>query len=119
MRLPKSKGQKLTPLPKLHKKAWGVFSKWIRKRDNNICFTCGKEANQAGHYIHGDAVDFVEENIHAQCVRCNMYLSGNLGIYGEKLVRSIGQDRIDEIRLQKNTKKYTRDELEEIIRKYE
>ena len=103
----------------LKKKAWAVFSKWVRSRDKNICFTCGREASQAGHYIHGDAVDFVEDNIHAQCTRCNLYLHGNLGVYGEKLIRLIGQDRIDEIRRQKNSvKKYTREELEGIIEKY-
>lgn len=110
---------KKLPLKSLKKKAWNKFAKWIKKRDNYRCFTCGAEANQAGHYIHGDAVDFVEENIHAQCVRCNHFLSGNLGIYGEKMIKLYGQDKIDEIRRQKNTvKKYSREELEGIIERY-
>ena len=39
----------------LKKKAWVIFSKWIRERDNYTCITCGKSAPEvhihAGHLL--------------------------------------------------------------------
>ena len=70
---------------------WPVFSKYIRTRDcvkttgsplHGRCVTCGKlypiSKLQAGHFIPGryDAILFDEEQVHAQCYRCNMKLQG-------------------------------------------
>src|SRR3990167_3937552 len=64
----------------LHKKAWNVFSKWIRERDKT-CITCGSRSSlQAGHFWHG-VLDFDPMNINAQCSGCNHFKSGNLAIY--------------------------------------
>jgi hypothetical protein len=47
-----------------------------------LCVTCGKKYQigklQAGHFIPGrfDAILFDEEQVHAQCYRCNMKLQG-------------------------------------------
>ncbi|WP_204466220.1 hypothetical protein, partial [Bifidobacterium pullorum] len=39
----------------LHKKAWDLFSKYVRQKENGVCFTCKKRDNwknmQAGHFI--------------------------------------------------------------------
>lgn len=97
------------------------FNKYIRLRDSHdeyiTCITCGdkvhwKEAN-AGHFQHG--LDFVEDNQHGQCVRCNMYLSGNLDRYTLWMIDKYGRERVDElIFMAKNRPKYSRSELEEI-----
>ena len=89
----------------------------------NRCYTCGKLAHwkelQCGHYIHGDNLDFELDNLRPQCPRCNKWLHGNGAIYAEKLVREIGIDRVERLRrLSKQVRKYTRDELEDLIRKY-
>jgi hypothetical protein len=111
-------------LKALHKKAWKLFSAYIRQSEKGICFTCGvskdwKDMN-AGHYIHKDCLDFDPVNIHCQCVRCNKYLSGNLGVYAERLIMEYGEEAIAELRIRsQEIKKFTLAELEEIIFSYQ
>ncbi len=86
----------------LKRKLWEVFSKYIRQRDNYICFTCGRKGEgsgiHAGHFIPksvgGIALYFHEENVHAQCYNCNINLGGNQYVYGEKL----GKKKVEELR---------------------
>src|SRR5688500_10309938 len=77
------------------------FNAYIRKRDDQggyfTCISCGvpKKLDQmnAGHYMsagHNGIVRFNEDNVHGQCVKCNMYEHGNLIRYRENLVRKIG-----------------------------
>lgn len=92
---------------KLKKKAWDIFSKWIRNRDRK-CVTCGSafwdenlgewgiKGLQAGHFHH-NVLDFDEMNINAQCVKCNHYLSGNASQYSVFLVEKYGQDKFIEL----------------------
>jgi len=101
----------------LKKKIWVVFSKYIRKRDKYTCFTCGKKEKpgHAGHYIH-NKLDFDPLNVHHQCIYCNRYLRGNLGVYGEKLIRENGIEKIEEMRVRsKQIWKPSRQELEDIL----
>ncbi len=80
----------MRPLIKRMKdRAWNTFSLWIRNRDKR-CVTCGStEGLQAGHFWH-NILDFDEENINAQCSRCNHYLSGNLAVYASYLLSKLG-----------------------------
>lgn len=70
---------------------WPVFSRYIRTRDclattgtetHGKCVTCGRTLAfgklQAGHFIPGrtDAILFDEDQVYAQCYRCNMKLQG-------------------------------------------
>jgi hypothetical protein len=104
----------------LRKKAWKLHSELVRRSEKGICFTCGarkhwKEQN-AGHYIHEDCLDFDPINIHCQCVRCNMHLSGNLGVYAERLIAEYGEATIAELRVRaEKIHKFTIIELEQII----
>ena len=108
----------------LHKKAWKLFSEYIRRSERGICFTCGihkhwKEQN-AGHYIHKDCLDFDPINIHCQCVRCNKWLSGNTGVYAERLIAEYGEEAIAELRQRANKiKKFSLNELKHIINNLE
>ena len=118
MKRTKLRKKSLNTLPKLKRKAWKLFSKYICKRDNHICFTCDKAGNQAGHYKHG-RLDFDEDNVHCQCARCNKWLHGRLDEYGERLRKKMGNKKFDALVLRANQfNKYTRDELEKIIEKY-
>lgn len=73
----------------LHRKAWDVFSKWIRNRDKQ-CVTCGTRVTlQAGHFWHA-CLDFDEININAQCSGCNHFKSGNLAVYSAYLINKYG-----------------------------
>ena len=115
---------KLRSMKSLKKKAWDLFSRYVRKRDEGVCYTCGdirpwKEQN-AGHFVHKDCLDYDEMNIHCQCVRCNKWLHGNLATYSLKLICDYGLDAVNELIIKGNQiKKFTRQEIEDIIKKYE
>lgn len=108
----------------LKKEAWRLFSLYIRKRDLK-CFTCDvvkpyKEL-QGGHFRHGHTKEgfFDERNVHAQCPRCNTYLSGNLSEYGLRLAQNYGlQNMISLKRKWDKDHNWTRKELIQIIKKY-
>ncbi len=94
-------------VPTLKRKLWAVFTKWVKTRDNNICFTCGKKvegyASQGGHFIPksvcGLALYFHPDNVHCQCSYCNLQLEGNRLEYAKRL----GQEKVDELYKIKNT----------------
>ena len=125
---------KRTPLRKhsknsisvLKKKAWTVFSRYIRARDHYICITCGKNlqgsrALHAGHYISRrfNATLFDPRNVHAQCMFCNMFKAGNIGVYTLKLQQKYGDDIIKELTKKSlEIKQFTEKELLDIIAKY-
>jgi hypothetical protein len=89
------------------KRFWKVFSEYIRKRDNGICFTCGTKKDwkeqDAGHYIPAGvcqlspALYFSEKNVNCQCTSCNRFKHGNLYVYALQLVRKYGADVILEL----------------------
>ncbi len=82
----------------LNKKLWKLFSKYIRERDNYTCFTCGIKTYpaQAGHYRTGATCNkylyYDEKNVHAQCYRCNINLSGNWREYQTRMHDKYGKD---------------------------
>lgn len=112
----------------LRKKLWKLVSEWVRRKDAdehgfNRCYTCEKQDHwkhlNCGHYIHKDSLDFEVNNLRPQCVRCNQWLSGNLGIYSEKLSKEIGEEEISLMRQRsKQVKKFQIGELEDMINTY-
>jgi hypothetical protein len=117
-------------LPKLEKKAWDVFSKWIRNRDADEngyckCISCGvvkhwKEL-QGGHFVKSGnkLVKFDEHNVHAQCVRCNKYLDGNEGEYARVILQRYGESELNRLLDSKGKEcKRNRQDFEDIIEKY-
>ena len=112
------------------KKAWDEFSKYIRTRDClkttgcsswGLCITCDKRYHfkllQAGHFIPGRHNNnlFNEAGCHAQCYNCNINLKGNTLVYRRKIIEMYGEG-YDELleRLDKQTKKFTIEELQEL-----
>lgn len=103
---------------KLKKELWRVFSIYIRMRDAGICFSCKKvipdyydrqgnvkpgwKAGQAGHFVTaancGLALYFHEQNVHCQCHRCNVNLSGNWLEYERAMHDKYGKERTEEIK---------------------
>ena len=102
-----------------------TFNKWIRHRDKGLnCISCDKPPKKAnaGHYFsqggHSN-VRFHEDNVHLQCEHCNSYLSGNLLNYRIGIEKRIGTARLIVLEVIANeTKKWTIQELNEIIETY-
>lgn len=103
-----------------------VFHAYIRKRDSkNGCISCGYPiVHHAGHFHPAgkhNNLRFHEDNIHGQCVTCNIYLDGNLINYRSRLLKKIGAERlsiIDMMALDKRPYKDDRLEFIAIIEKY-
>ena len=119
-----SNRKRLIPLNKLMKKAQVIFNAWIRERDakklNGICYTCPERGNQAGHFRHNNnATRFSEIFVNLQGPKCNLYLSGNLGVYAINLIKEHGQETVDKLLKESyRTKTFSRKDLEAIIKKY-
>jgi hypothetical protein len=108
------------------KLAQQVVNKYIRMRDaDKGCISCGQTLGSkydAGHYWsvggHGN-VRFDIDNIHAQCVACNQHKHGNLIAYQKGLIAKIGLQKYDQLEAKAHdTKKWTKDELKELIATY-
>lgn len=112
---------------KLVKKLDQIFSKYIRyyyADDNGFvsCYTCGTtkpiKEMQCGHFQSRRhfATRWHTDNCRVQCVKCNMFMQGNIWIYGNKLKSEIGEDRFNElIQLSNSTIKRSKEDYEEMI----
>jgi len=118
----KIKSKKITKKPNprkiLHGKVWTLFSRIVREEEAYICYTCGlqfdKYTTNAGHFHHGK-LDFDRVNIHCQCIGCNKYKHGNLGLYAIHLVKQYGIEVVDDLALRANTHLgYPLEELEKL-----
>ena len=102
-----------------------TFNKYIRLRDKgNVCISCQKppKKENAGHFWNANNhynVRFNEDNVHLQCEHCNTFLSGNLINYRENLLKKIGAEQFNILEVEaKKTRKFTKEELKEIINTY-
>ena len=104
---------------KMYEKAEKVFHAWIRRRDEKKgCITCGQPGDQAGHWKHGK-LDFDPMNLNLQCRGCNFFRSGKLDVYTIRLVEMYGLEKVKDLeRRAEVIKKYSVEELREIIKKY-
>jgi hypothetical protein len=108
------------------KLAQQIFNKWINLRDKGLpCISCDKQITgrvNASHYFNANNhwnVRFNELNVHSSCITCNQYLSGNLIEYRSRLINKIGEEQLTLLELEaKKTRKFTKDELKEIINIY-
>ncbi len=122
------------------KKAWKVFSEYIRKRDADDdgfarCITCGAvkhwKNGDAGHFLEGrnNSILFDERGVHFQCKGCNGNLrDGNISRNKEKtnlayekfMLQKYGPKVVQELREKRTqTRQFSVPELKELIRIYE
>ena len=102
-----------------------IFNKYVRLRDMGlVCISCQQSPKKknCGHYFsqggHSN-VRFDEDNCHLQCEHCNTYLSGNLLNYQIGIQKRIGAQKLLELQERAHvTKKWTINELKEIIETY-
>ena len=100
--------RKLTP-DGAKRRAWKAMSLYIRLKyaDSSgyvSCVTCGATHDyrdmHAGHFVpkkRGNAIYFVEENCHPQCVTCNTYNGGNLIEYTRFIQDTYGPEKVDKL----------------------
>ena len=108
------------------KEAQAAFNKFVRIRDaHKPCISCGNPLEHeslgggydAGHYRSRGAASHLRFNllnVHAQCKKCNRYLSGNVTDYRIGLVSRIGQNMIDKLERDNAPKKFTVEYLKRV-----
>lgn len=110
----------------LKRLAQTVVNKYIRERDNLLpCVSCGFNGSSrqwhAGHYMpmgSNGSIRYNENNIFKQCSVCNNHLSGNLANYRLELINRIGLQKVEWLESQKEPKKWSVEELKDIIQIY-
>jgi hypothetical protein len=118
--------EELETVQTLMKKAQKVFNEYIRLRDKDKpCISCGNKLSgkyDAGHYFSSGGhknVTFNEDNVHGQCVACNQHKHGNLLNYQVGIEKRIGGERLLHLHeIAHETRKFTRQELKDIIEEY-
>lgn len=103
-----------------------VFNKYIRERDKNKpCISCDCKMTgkfDAGHYFTVGAypnIRFNEDNVHGQCVACNQHRHGNITEYSIRLPIRIGQERFDQLLIDRSKSlNITIEEIKEKIAYY-
>lgn len=117
--------EKLKTVGDYTKEAQASINKYIRLRDDGKpCISCGSLPEQklggtmdAGHYrSRGSAghLRFNVFNIHAQCVKCNRYNSGNAVDYRISLIKKIGLDRVEKLENDNSPRKFTIEYLKRV-----
>jgi len=125
---------KIKSASKEKKLAWSWFSKYIRARDcidttggieQGRCYTCDKlvpfNQLQSGHFQPGRTNNllFDEDQVHIQCARCNLFLSGNWVAYLKHMRKDYGDKAVDEMMNNKyQVVKYTALDYEELKNKF-
>lgn len=109
----------LKPLKHWEDMTQRVVNDYVRERDRNLpCISCGTWETvqwEAGHYRSRGAAShlrYTEDNIHRQCHRCNVQLSGNQQQYRINLVAKIGLERVLALENNNTPHRYTREELD-------
>jgi hypothetical protein len=97
----------------------------VRARDFfKGCVSCEKGAHWDGvwHASHFKSVGSNSKlrynlwNIHKGCNECNIHHSGNIAEYEKRLVARIGPERVEWLKCQNGTVKYTAEYLERLTR---
>jgi hypothetical protein len=114
-----------TPLTKLKRIAWDLFSAYVKARDGNVCISCPATGLvggnwHSGHFFnagnHG-VIKFEPKNVHSQCGRCNVWLRGNIANYAIAFLDRYGEAEFRRLKAksQEHRGPWTRPELEELI----
>ena len=117
----KYKSQKIG---KLIEKAQNKINAYVRQRDainefgDFVCISCQRikpkaQCNAGHYYSRGNfgSVRFDLDNIHSQCVQCNLHLHGNLIPYRENLIKKIGIKRFNQLEFMANQKHFKHDRI--------
>lgn len=107
-----------------------TFHTYVKLRDKGKpCIACGvpHKANfHASHYFSAgkySSLRFHEDNVHAGCQKCNLFLEGNIDEYTQRLPQRIGKQHFDKLNelaaeYKRNSYKWDREELQRIRELY-
>jgi hypothetical protein len=118
--LDRSRKESLKTITQWEHECKDIVQKIARLRDRHDgCISCHMGPNYGGKW-HGShfrpagnnaAVQFHLWNIHKACAQCNLFKGGNVAGYEPRLVKKIGQDRVDWLKSQSHAVSYTVDYL--------
>ncbi|WP_430229320.1 recombination protein NinG [Paraburkholderia tropica] len=109
------------------KELQAAFNAWIRMRDAGLpCISCGRPASWRGQWDAGHfrsvgsnpASRFDPANVAKQCGPCNRYLSGNLLLMREGLIKRIGLAEVERLEGPREPLKLTIPEIIEMKAHY-
>lgn len=108
-----------------------IFNKWVRLRDDELpCIDCGKWNTgevlrggkwDAGHYLSRGShphLRFDERNVFKQLKSCNMPGGTTAAAFRLGVIDRIGLDAVEALEADQSVKKWTIDDLKEIIAHY-
>jgi len=90
----------------LQRKIWELCKQIIRKRYSNVCYTCGKTGLiglnwHTGHlWAKGSLGAYLKYDLRVlrpQCYGCNIHRSGMGADFYRKMLKEIGQEKMDEL----------------------
>ena len=101
---------------KLKKKLWELCKQITRARYQNAdgtwnCYTCNAHISDprsahTGHFIArasgGASLYYNLDGLRVQCPVCNLWRGGEGALYMHRLIKEIGQERVDELLALKN-----------------
>ena len=129
MKRAKSISKRPISIKKLEKKLQRILYPLIKKRDGNVCISCGKRNLvgrdwHAGHFIKAELCNieyrYDPKNIHSQCSYCNHYLAGNfieyekamIKKYGPRTVKKMKEDYKKSLPVNFDSRKYIEDSID-------
>lgn len=92
---------------------WTVFARYVRRRDQGGCISCGRyktyEELQGGHYapVGGNDLElcFDETNVNGECEGCNGFDQMHLVFMRPRLIAKWGMKNVERIEKQRQMKR--------------
>ena len=122
----KERKEKLKTAGEYTKEAQAAFNRFVRIRDaHKPCISCGNPLEHqslgggydAGHYRSRGAASHLRFNLlncHAQCKKCNRYLSGAAAEYRIGLSRKITKSQLEAIESDNTPRRFTVEYLKRV-----
>lgn len=116
--------QRKSSLASLKRKLWRLFGAYVKARDGNICFSCGRPGLSgsgwhAGHMFPAGSASLIRwepKNVHSQCFRCNIDLGGNGAEYALRFMERYGVEEFKRLSgLSQRLKAWKPYEIEDLI----
>jgi len=111
-------------LAALKRKLWKLFAAYVKERDGNTCFSCGRGGLagsnwHAGHLFPAGSSSLIRwepKNVHSQCYHDNINLGGAGAAYAVRFIERYGIDEFNRLSaLSREMKAWKPYEIEALI----